>query len=174
VRYGNVMASRGSAIPFFIDRVRRGLPIPITDVRMTRFLMSLDQSVDLVFAAVRDAGRGETWLPRVPTALVTDIARVVAGRDDYPLDVTGIRPGEKLHEILVSEEEVARTRVRGDYLVILPILPELVGEDSDPVAAFPTGEFTSADGVLDPAVLAELLGRHRLTVATADAGDGYR
>jgi UDP-glucose 4-epimerase len=114
VRYGNVMASRGSAVPFFIDRVRKGLPIPITDWRMTRFLMTLDQSVDLIFNAFRYAKRGETYLPLIPAAKVTDMARAIAGDEEYPLEFTGIRPGEKIHEILVSEEEVVHADQRGD------------------------------------------------------------
>jgi hypothetical protein len=174
VRYGNVMASRGSAIPFFLDRVRTGQPIPITDVRMTRFLMSLDQSVDLIFNAVRHARRGETYLPLVPSAKVTDVARVVAGNPDYPVEISGIRPGEKLHEILVSEEELSRTRRRGENLVILPILPELVCDDDSPEVDFPGGEYTSANDPLAHDALEALLTRHCLTAATAPARDGFR
>lgn len=174
VRYGNVMASRGSAIPFFIDLVRRGRPIPITDDRMTRFLMSLDQSVDLIFNAVRYANPGETYLPIVPTAKVTDIAVAVAGREDYPLEHTGIRPGEKLHEILVSEEEIPRTRCRGENFVIQPILPELVIEDGSVAADFGGGEYTSAIGTLGLPALTELLERHKLTAASARVADEFR
>lgn len=167
VRYGNVMASRGSAIPFFIDRVRNGLPIPITDERMTRFLMTLDQSVDLIFNAFRHAHPGETYLPIVPTARIVDVARAVAGDEAYPLECTGIRPGEKIHEILVSEEEVVHTVMRGENLVILPILPEL-RVDSNGTAPLPfAGEYTSAEGTLPPEGVAELLARHQLTVETA-------
>lgn len=174
VRYGNVMASRGSAIPFFVDLVKRGKDIPITDERMTRFLMSLDQAVDLTFNAVRFGQRGETYLPVVPTAKVTDIARVVAGRADYPLTITGIRPGEKLHEILVSEEEVSRTVQRGENLVILPILPELISDHSEPRAHFARGEYSSADDPIDIPALTKLLEHHRLTAATALVADEFR
>jgi FlaA1/EpsC-like NDP-sugar epimerase len=167
VRYGNVMASRGSAIPHFIDLVRRRQPIPITDERMSRFLMTLDQSVDLVFSAFRHANPGETFLPMVPSARVVDMARAVAEDAEYPLTVTGIRPGEKIHEILVSEEEVAHTVMRSGRLVILPILPELRVE-CDGTRELPfRGEYTSGEGTLSLDGVMELLREHRLTAGTA-------
>jgi FlaA1/EpsC-like NDP-sugar epimerase len=165
------MASRGSAIPFFIERVRRGQPIPITDWRMSRFLMTLDQSVDLVFTAFGHANPGETFLPMVPSAKVVDVARAVAEDADYPLELTGIRPGEKVHEILVSEEEVVHTIMRGEHLVILPILPELradaVGTRELPFQ----GEYTSGEGTLEYDAVVELLRRNRLTAGTAPAAE---
>ena len=110
VRYGNVLASRGSVIPLFHEQIRNGGPVTITHPDMTRFLLSLDEAVDLIFTAVRKARRGETFIPRVRSARMVDVASaLIAGR---PIDtkVTGIRPGEKLHEILVSEEESATHR----------------------------------------------------------------
>ena len=95
---------------------------------MTRFLLSLDQAVDTIFAAVRGAKRGETYIPHVPSAKVTDIAALLIGDRPIEVVVTGIRPGEKVHEILVSEEECHRTVDRGQYFAIMPILPELRGE----------------------------------------------
>jgi len=169
VRYGNVMASRGSAIPFFIDLARRGKPIPITDDRMTRFLMTLDQSVDLIFSAVRGARSGETMVPRVPTAKMTDVALAVAERDDYPLAQSGIRPGEKIHEILISEEEIGRTEVRGKNLAILPILPELRQETQGGPPPF-SSEYTSAEGNLPFNDVCDLLRKYQLTVSTAPEG----
>lgn len=170
VRYGNVMASRGSAIPFFIDLVRKGKSIPITDKRMTRFLMTLDQSVDLIFSAFRYANPGETFLPVVPTAKVVDIARAVAGDPAYPLHVTGIRPGEKIHEILVSEEEVAHTEMREENLVILPILPEIrVTTGRSDLLPF-TREYSSGENTLNYDEVLDLLTRHELTAKTAPHG----
>lgn len=167
VRYGNVMASRGSAIPFFIDLVRQRRPIPITDVRMTRFLMTLDQSVDLIFSAYRLANPGETFLPMVPSAKVVDLARAVALDPDYPLEFTGVRPGEKIHEILVSEEEVAHSQQRKDDLVILPILPELrVKEMASGPMPF-EGEYTSADHNLEFDEVVALMTKHGLTAEAA-------
>lgn len=170
VRYGNVMASRGSAIPLFIDLVRKKSSIPITDARMTRFLMTLNQSVDLIFKALKNANPGETYLPMVPSACVTDIARAVAGDADYPLHFTGIRPGEKIHEILVSEEEVPHTVRRGENIVILPILPELRAESrsSEPLPF--TGEYSSGEGTLDYNAVRVLLERNGLTVESAPTG----
>jgi len=173
VRYGNVMASRGSAVPFFIDLVRNGQPIPITDMRMTRFLMTLDQSVDLIFAAFRRAATGETFLPMVPSARVIDLAYAIAGQSDYPIRVTGIRPGEKVHEILISEEEVSRTELRGNNLVIQPLLPELrnsaLGNQTLPFE----GEYTSAQNNLALDELRVLLTQHKLTAESAAAVPVY-
>src|SRR5438128_10157468 len=118
VRYGNVLASRGSVIPLFHEQIRRGGPVTITTTDMTRFLLSLEQAVDPIFAALRDAARGETYIPRVPSARVTDIAESLIGALTIETVVTGIRPGEKVHEILVSEEEAYRTIERGDYYAI--------------------------------------------------------
>ena len=84
VRYGNVLASRGSVIPLFHEQIRSGGPVTITTPDMTRFLLSLDEAVDTVFAAVRGAGRGETYIPRVPSARVTDIAAALDRRSTDP------------------------------------------------------------------------------------------
>ena len=174
VRYGNVMASRGSAIPFFLDLVKNGRPIPITDERMTRFLMTLDQSVGLIFSAFREGKRGETYVPLVPSARMVDVARAVAGDDRYPVTYTGIRPGEKIHEILVSEEEESRTEARGEHLVIMPILPEL--RDPQPRASrLPfAGEYSSANDPLPLAEVRTLLDRNKLTLRSMEDGAALR
>lgn len=167
VRYGNVLASRGSVIPLFLDQIRNGGPVTLTIPEMTRFLLSLDQAVDTVFAAVREANRGETYIPRVPAARVLDIAKVLVGSKKIRIETTGIRPGEKVHEILVSEEECHRTIARGTHYVIQPILPELrVEADS---AAVLTGEYSSADEVIPPEELGRFLEEHRLTVEMVEA-----
>lgn len=163
VRYGNVMASRGSAVPFFIETVRSGNPIPITDVRMTRFMMTLDQAVDLIFSAFRDANAGETFMPIVPSARVVDVARAVARDPEYPIRLTGIRPGEKIHEILVSEEEVPHSEQRGETLVVLPILPELRVHAVAPGGLPFEGEYSSAMDNLDYNGVVELLTANGLT-----------
>ena len=125
VRYGNVLASRGSVIPLFHEQIRNGGPVTITTPEMTRFLLSLNQAVDTIFAAYKEASRGETYIPRVPSARVIDIASALIGENQIKTVITGIRPGEKLHEILISEEECHRSVERGDYYAILPMLPEL-------------------------------------------------
>jgi FlaA1/EpsC-like NDP-sugar epimerase len=166
VRYGNVLASRGSVIPLFREQIRAGGPVTITTTDMTRFLLTLNEAVDTVFAAVRDARRGETYIPRVPAAKVTDIAAVLIGDRKVETKVVGIRPGEKVHEVLVSEEECHRTGTRGDYYVIAPILPELQQE----AVATPLGrEYNSADHVVDRRELAQQLGRRGLLLDAPDA-----
>lgn len=162
VRYGNVLASRGSVIPLFHEQIKHGGPVTITTNDMTRFLLSLEQAVDTIFAALRDARRGETYIPRVPSAKVIDIAAALVGERPIETIVTGIRPGEKVHEILVSEEEAYRTFERGDYYVIQPMLPELVSASE---TAKPIGrEYSSADILMNRGQVVELLERHKLMV----------
>jgi UDP-glucose 4-epimerase len=162
VRYGNVLASRGSVIPLFHHQIRQGGPVTVTTTEMTRFLLSLEQAVDTIFAAVQYAQRGETYIPRVPSARVIDVAEVLI--DDRPIKtlISGIRPGEKVHEILVSEEEAYRTIERGNYYAILPMLPELRGGTN--VETPLVKEYSSADNVMSKPELSELLGKHKLLV----------
>ena len=160
VRYGNVLASRGSVVPLFHEQIRNGGPVTITTPDMTRFLLSLNQAVDTVFAALRQGKRGETYIPRVPAARVTDIAAVLI--QDRPIETifTGIRPGEKTHEILISEEEAFRVADRGDYYAIYSMLPELATDTTDRVLL--DQEFSSADNVMSREELAALLTKHQL------------
>jgi UDP-glucose 4-epimerase len=162
VRYGNVLASRGSVIPLFHDQIKAGGPVTITTPDMTRFLLSLNQAVDTIFAAVRDGKRGETFIPRVPSALVMDIAALLIGDRPIKTQITGIRPGEKVHEILVSEEECHRTVECGDFYSILPILPEIQGDR--PFTPALNGEFSSTDNLMSRDMLAELLHCQKLMV----------
>jgi UDP-glucose 4-epimerase len=162
VRYGNVLASRGSVIPLFHEQIRRGGPVTITTIEMTRFLLSLEQAVDTVFAAVKEGAPGETYIPRVPSAKVTDVAEALIGDRNIETTVTGIRPGEKVHEILVSEEEGHRTIERGEYYVIRPMLPEL--RSSDDGGAVLGREYSSSEDVMNCDQVAELLRRHKLMV----------
>jgi UDP-glucose 4-epimerase len=163
VRYGNVLASRGSVIPLFHDQIRNGGPVTITDPKMTRFLLPLDQAVDTVFAAMRDAKAGETFIPRAPSASVVNVAKALIGPRRIPIRVTGVRPGEKLHEIMVSEEEVHHCVKRGDYYVIRPMLPELRGGKTREKNAL-AKEYSSGDNVLNLAATVKLLKRTRLMV----------
>jgi len=155
VRYGNVIASRGSIVPLFIEQIRNGGPVTITLPEMTRFLLSLDRAVDTVFAAVRDANRGETYVPQVPSARVVDIAKALMGDREVDIKFIGIRPGEKIHEIMISEEEVYRTIERNGYYVILPILPELRLEKSIKPAL--SAEYSSQHNNLPIEKIMELL-----------------
>jgi FlaA1/EpsC-like NDP-sugar epimerase len=160
-RYGNVLASRGSVIPVFNQQIRLGGPLTITTPEMTRFLLSLDDAVDIVFAALRDGASGETWIPRVPAAKMTDIAAALIGDREIEVKVTGIRPGEKIHEVLVSEEEAARTYDRGEYLSIEPILPELRPENP-PGKPFEDREYSSGNELIDLEGATALMKRHGL------------
>jgi UDP-glucose 4-epimerase len=163
VRYGNVLASRGSVIPLFHEQIRSGGPVTITTTDMTRFLLSLEEAVDTVFAAIRGARRGETYIPRVPSAKVVDVARALVGQRNIETIVTGIRPGEKVHEILISEEECHRSVERGRFYAIRPVLPELHGE-SEPLAELP-GEFSSANEVMSYDDVVSLLTRQHLLLS---------
>jgi UDP-glucose 4-epimerase len=155
VRYGNVISSRGSVVPFFLDQVAHGGPVTVTLKEMTRFLLSLDSAVDTVFAAIRGALPGETYVPKVPAARVTDLAEVLINGRDIPVVFTGIRPGEKIHEIMVSEEECYRTFERDGHYVINPMLPELNPSSIEtPVL---DSEYSSANVTMDQPALREML-----------------
>lgn len=162
VRYGNVLASRGSVIPLFHEQIARGGPVTITSPQMTRFLLSLNRAVDTVFAALRQAKPGEIHVPDVPSATVVNIAKALIGSRKIKIEITGIRPGEKLHEIMVSEEEVNHCIRRGGYYVIKSMLPELSTGKREPNAL--KKEFSSADNVIGYSATVKLLRQHRLLV----------
>ncbi len=161
VRYGNVLASRGSVIPLFLDQIKHGGPVTITDPEMTRFLLSLDEAVDTVLEALKHAKRGETYVPNAPSSTVMNIAEALIGKRAIKTKVIGVRPGEKMHEIMISEEEVYHCVKRGKYYAILPMLPELRKLHAVESRAF-TKEFSSQDNVLDPVETVKMLKRHRL------------
>jgi len=171
VRYGNVLASRGSVIPLFHDQIRNGGPVTVTHPKMTRFLLSLNEAVDTVFAALRAAKAGETFIPQAPAASVMNIAKALIGGRRIPIKVTGVRPGEKLHEVLVSEEEVHHCVKRGDYYVIRPMLPELGGR-ADAQRNALNREYSSGEGVLSLAATVQLLNRNRLMVEDRNLSPG--
>jgi FlaA1/EpsC-like NDP-sugar epimerase len=159
VRYGNVIASRGSVVPLFLEQIRAGGPVTVTVREMTRFLLSLEQAVDTVFEALRSAKRGETYVPNAPSATVFNLAKALIGTQKIKILETGIRPGEKMHEIMVSDEEVHHCVKRGSYYAILSMLPELRDSKTKEPNAL-SKEFSSADTVLDLAGTTALLRRH--------------
>jgi UDP-glucose 4-epimerase len=124
-RYGNVMYTRGSVIPYFIDLMKKGKPITVTDARMTRFMMSLEQSIDLVLYALTDGENGDMYIRKAPAATVGDLAQALVELFDYKGEIKeiGLRPGEKIHETLVSVEEMPRTEDHGDYYKVSPEVP---------------------------------------------------
>jgi FlaA1/EpsC-like NDP-sugar epimerase len=168
VRYGNVIASRGSVVPLFLDQIANGGPVTITVKEMTRFLLSLERAADTVFEALRTGRMGETFVPKVEAATMVGLAETLIDGRDIPILYTGIRPGEKLHEIMVSEEERWRTIERGDYYVIQPMLQELYPIQPDTTVL--DGEYSSSVVTLDHQGIRELLQpilapEHRLRIA---------
>lgn len=136
VRYGNVIGSRGSVIPYFKQRIKEGKFLPVTSYQMTRFLLTLEQAIELVFKATIEGKTGQLYVKKMPACRVVDLARAMSNaitkREDYPIKEVGIRPGEKIHEVLVSEEEMHRAVETKDYYVICPHgklkRPKLLGD----------------------------------------------
>lgn len=147
LRFGNVLASRGSVVPLFHHQIAHGGPVTVTAPEMSRFLLTLEQAVDVVITALRDAAPGETLVPIIPSTTVMHLARAMVGGRDIEIVVSGRRPGEKLHEVLVSDEEAAYTVRRGDHYAIRPMLPELGGAAPPAVPALER-EYSSADAVI--------------------------
>jgi FlaA1/EpsC-like NDP-sugar epimerase len=155
VRYGNVLASRGSVVPFFHDQIRQGGPVTITTSDMTRFLLSLNAAVDTIFAAIRTGFPGDIYVPRVPSARIIDVATALIGNRSIEMVVTGIRPGEKIHESLVSEDEAVRTVDRGPWYAIQPMLTELASNVERKNTL--TKEYSSEDDVMTLEETAQML-----------------
>ncbi len=167
VRYGNVLASRGSVIPLFHEQIKCGGPVTVTDPGMTRFLISLNQAVDLIVAALRDARPGEIYVPMCPSARVIDIAYALVGDRGLEVIFTGARPGEKQHEILISEEEIRHVSRRGDYYAIRPVLPELAAVEDNDMPALDR-EYSSANFPLTIEDTVGLLEKFGLLVEQSD------
>lgn len=140
VRYGNVMGSRGSVIPLFLNRLEKGLPLQINDERMTRFMISLDQGVQTVGHAINDMVGGETYVRKAPSMKVIQVARALNPNGDY--EVVGIQPGEKLHEQMIGEVDAPNTYEYDDYYKILPTINlwdrsvDMIGEGKKVAAEF--------------------------------------
>jgi UDP-glucose 4-epimerase len=127
-RYGNVMASRGSVIPLFANQIRSGLPITITDPNMTRFMMTLDDAVDLVLYAFKHGHPGEILVQKAPAVTITTLVQALTGLlhvPDHPVNVIGTRHGEKLFEVLLSREEMVAAQDMGNYYRVPPDLRDL-------------------------------------------------
>lgn len=122
VRYGNVMGSRGSVIPFFNELAMNGKPLPITDLRMTRFLISLDKAVNFVVESLEIMSGGELYVPRIPSMKIVDLAQAVAPGSE--MHEIGMRPGEKLHEEMISEDDSRRTIETNRRFIVMPVVAE--------------------------------------------------
>ncbi|MGE0552376.1 MAG: UDP-N-acetylglucosamine 4,6-dehydratase (inverting) [Gemmatimonadales bacterium] len=120
VRYGNVVGSRGSVVPFFLNARRNGV-LPITDPRMTRFWITLEQGVDFVLECLRKMHGGELFVPKIPSTDIMTLVQALA--PGCRTEVVGIRPGEKLHELMIGEDDARRTRDMGNYFVLQPQQP---------------------------------------------------
>jgi UDP-glucose 4-epimerase len=173
VRYGNVLASRGSVIPLFLHQIAKGGPVTVTSKEMTRFFLTLDRAVDTVMFALEKGMPGDTIIPRVPSASIfyladEMVAALAGGPGGVEIKETEVRPGEKLHEELISAEEVSRTVTDGpDYYAIRSVLPEVRDLSGSilrvrPVAKFPHGAYSSKNGLLHRTEVRELLAKHRL------------
>jgi UDP-glucose 4-epimerase len=170
VRYGNVLASRGSVIPMFHEQIKTGGPVTITTEDMTRFLLPLERGVDTIFAAIERAHPGETYVPKISSARIVDVAMALIEDRAIKLVVTGIRPGEKVHEILISDEEAWHTFERGDYYAIKPMLPELIKEEPGLEALHK--EYSSGDSLMTLEETRQLLERHNLMVGQEIVEEG--
>ena len=122
VRYGNVMGSRGSVVPFFQQKIAAGEPLPITDPRMTRFWITLEQAVRFVVDSFDRMGGGELYVPRIPSMNLVDLVAAIA--PGHPTVTTGIRPGEKLHEEMISPDDSHRTVRQPDRYVVMPTIAD--------------------------------------------------
>ena len=157
VRYGNVMGSRGSVIPFF-DQVKTSGTLPITDSRMTRFMISLEEGVELVWHAFDDMIGGEIYVKKIPSMKVTEIASTIA--PDAVQKIIGIRPGEKLHEQMIGEEDAPSTYEYEDHYKILPVIN---GWGDDPLR-IKDGKSVSSGFTYNSATNEEWMTREKLQV----------
>jgi UDP-N-acetylglucosamine 4,6-dehydratase len=142
VRYGNVMGSRGSVIPFFKELADEGKPLPITDLRMTRFWISIEQAVLFVVDSLKMMSGGELYVPRIPSMKIIDLAKAVAPSSD--LEEIGMRPGEKLHEEMISSDDSRRTIVLDNRFVVTPVVAEW-GYEAPDGEFMPEGEAYRSD-----------------------------
>lgn len=163
VRYGNVMGSNGSVIPFFMNKKKEGV-IPITDPNMTRFNISLEDGVQMVMNALEHAWGGELFVPKIPSYKITEVAKAIA--PNCKIDIIGIRPGEKVHEEMITSSDAFTTYDIGDSYVILPQVP--AWDLKDYIKKFsaekvPVGfNYSSGENTnwVDAAVLRDLIVKH--------------
>jgi UDP-glucose 4-epimerase len=153
VRYGNVLESTGSVIPIFKERINSDLNLNVTHNQMTRFLLSLAEAVDLIFKALNDEDGGKIFIPKIKSAKIYDVAEMLIKVSGKKLQIveTGIRPGEKIHEILISEEELTRTEDSGDVYIVHDIF------STKSFTSSPQKEYSSEDDLLDLGEIEEFL-----------------
>lgn len=167
VRYGNVLRSRGSVIPLFRRLLASGKRLTITDVRMTRFLLTLNDAIDLVLYAAEQQDGGEIFVRKAPSALITDLATICCEEAEMPTeyDVIGALPGEKLNEIMLTEEELIRTEDLGDYYKIHPWWTKLQFDHLQ-------SEYSSFDSLVERDVIRQLMARADMEVKKMEMTGG--
>jgi UDP-glucose 4-epimerase len=155
-RYGNVMGSTGSVLPLFQNQIENGKPLTVTSPDMTRFMMDINQSVDIIFSAYAHANDGDILVPKIPSSKIIDVAQVMGRKTKTPIKMIGIRPGEKLHEMLISPEEIQYTTIEKEYFIIHPMLPELA-RDIDGMSWTENQAYTSQQDTIEEEQLIILL-----------------
>lgn len=158
VRYGNVIGSRGSVIPLFQTLVKNSKPIRLTDMRMTRFFMTINTAVNTIIEALRRRERGTVLIPKIKSMMMLDLAKAMIGDNNIEIIETGMRPGEKLHEELIAEEEGLRTSLKGEYYTIHPLFPELSKSDYLPI----NKGYRSDEGLLNLEEVKEFIAETRI------------
>jgi len=166
-RYGNVLASRGSVIPLFHEQIAAGGPVTITTPEMTRFLLPLNYAVTTIAVAIEMGYPGETFIPKIPSARITDVAKALIGDRPIETKIIGIRPGEKIHELMISPEEGFRAYDRGDFYAVAPMLPELQRQENTPAYGKSYG---SGDSVMSYEETEALLREHKLMIGDQREG----
>lgn len=169
VRYGNVMNSRGSVIPLFRRKLRDGKPLTVTNAEMTRFMLTFTDAARLVLYAMENMQGGELFVKKAPSASIVNVAEVMAdmyGNGKHEIKLIGQFAGEKIHEILVSEEEMTRCRDCGDYFVISPWSPQPTKMDAG-------SEYCSRDHIVNSEKIQDLLRSSENEMKELQYGDGY-
>jgi UDP-N-acetylglucosamine 4,6-dehydratase len=169
VRYGNVMSSRGSVIPLFKRLIHNGKPLTVTHPKMTRFMLTFGDAADLVLYAMEHTQGGELFVKKAPSAYIVNVAEALldlAGKDRGAVRIIGQFAGEKIHEILISEEEAARCQDHRDYFVVAPW-------SAQPAKQAAIAEYSSRDHIIDHAAIKELLLRSEREMQEMQYGEGY-
>ncbi|MEM7019408.1 MAG: polysaccharide biosynthesis protein, partial [Pseudomonadota bacterium] len=161
VRYGNILASRGSVLPTFHEQIKRNEPITITDARCTRFFLSLDDAISVIMYAYEYANAGEIIVPKIQACNLLSLAKCLAGKKHLISQEIGCRPGEKIHEVLVTEDELERTIELDSFFVISPVLKTLT---SSVKAKKPTKAYTSEQYLFSDDELLSFLKRNKMTL----------
>jgi UDP-glucose 4-epimerase len=163
-RYGNVLASRGSVIETFRTQIREGGPVTLTRRDMTRFVVTLDDALDALIALYRFGRDGEIFVPRAPGMRIATLAECLIGDRVIPIVETGLRPGEKIHELLINEDELPLASERHGYYVLAPMRPQAAQRPTATLG----GPFRSNHQLLDHDAVEALLRRHRLLAPVAE------